>query len=316
MLCGYEGWYKRRPGAIRHVFALHAYSFQYTALENNPVNPRRTSGNLRLLFRDRIERGRKWAALPVERRVTAAGRSETVTIPGEVDGGEEASCQAELADGRRRFWLIHGDSRDLPIADGSVDLVVTDPPYYDSVQYSDLAAFFRVWLARMLPDELEWAYDESRSAVETGAGGGNFTDALSGIFAECARVLRADAGRMAFTFHHWDPDAWAELTIALRAAGFRLANCYVVHSEHPISVHVRNLNSIKHDSILVFALGDGGTAATWTPPERIETDDSETFCRQCGAALGWLLEGGRSDDEIRAAWKELIQGKADARKCR
>lgn len=46
MLCGYKGWYKRRPGAIRHVFALHAYSFQYTVLENNPVNPRKSSGNL------------------------------------------------------------------------------------------------------------------------------------------------------------------------------------------------------------------------------------------------------------------------------
>ena len=48
MLCGYKGWNKRRPGAIRHVFALHAYSFQYTALENNPVNPRKSSGNLQL----------------------------------------------------------------------------------------------------------------------------------------------------------------------------------------------------------------------------------------------------------------------------
>ena len=310
MMCGYKGWYKRRPGAIRHVFALHAYSFPYTALENNPVNPRKTSGNLRLLFRDRIERGRKWAALPVERKVTADGKSETVTIPGEVDGGEEVFNQADLVCGFRRFWLIHGDSSEMPIDDGSVDLVVTDPPYYDSVQYSDLAAFFRVWLARMLPDELEWAYDETRSAVETGNGGGSFTDALSGIFAECARVLKTDVGRMVFTFHHWDPEAWAELTIALRAAGFRLTNAYAVHSEHPISVHIRNLNSIRHDSILVFALG-GVPPTEWTPPERIETNDSETFCRQCGIVLGWLLESEHSESEIREAWRGLMQGKAD-----
>ncbi len=30
MLCGYKGSAKNRPGAIRHVFALHAYSFPYT----------------------------------------------------------------------------------------------------------------------------------------------------------------------------------------------------------------------------------------------------------------------------------------------
>ena len=36
LLCGYKGWFQRRPGAIRHVFALHAYAFQYTVAENNP----------------------------------------------------------------------------------------------------------------------------------------------------------------------------------------------------------------------------------------------------------------------------------------
>lgn len=80
MLCGYKGWYNQRPGAIRHVFALHAYSFPYTALENNPINPHRSSGNLQLLFHDRIERGRKWAALPVERRIAQNGKSELVKI--------------------------------------------------------------------------------------------------------------------------------------------------------------------------------------------------------------------------------------------
>ena len=39
MLCGYKGWHKNRPGAIRHTFGLHAYSFQYTALEKQPRQP-------------------------------------------------------------------------------------------------------------------------------------------------------------------------------------------------------------------------------------------------------------------------------------
>ena len=78
MLCGYKGWYRRRPGAIRHTFALHAYSFQYTALENNPVNLGKSSGNLQLLFHNRIERGRKWASLPVERAVNENGKTSLV----------------------------------------------------------------------------------------------------------------------------------------------------------------------------------------------------------------------------------------------
>jgi DNA modification methylase len=311
MLCGYKGWYKRRPGAIRHVFALHAYSFPYTALENNPISLHKSSGNLQLLFRDRIERGRKWAALPIERRIGEDGKSELVKIPGELDGGVEVFNQADLIRDRQRFWLIHGDSRNLPIDNHSVDLIVTDPPYYDSVQYSDLATFFRVWLARMLPDEVEWTYDQAHSAVATKAtdDSSGFMTVLAGIFAECGRVLKQHTGRMVFTFHHWDPSAWAELTIALKSAGFRLMNSYVVYSEHPISVHIRNLNSIKHDSILVFALDGNRSSVPWMPLEAIDPDDSETFCRQCSVTLGWLLESEFSPAKIRTIWKDMMQEK-------
>ena len=312
MLCGYKGWYKQRPGAIRHTFALHAYSFQYTALENNPVNRRKSSGNLQQLFRDRIERGRNWAALPVERRINADGKTSQVKILGESDSGIEVSSPTEIAHGRNRFCLIQGDSRNLPLNDHSVDLVVTDPPYYDNVQYSDLAAFFRVWLSRLLPDEAEWVYDESASAVAVKGTdyAGSFLTALTGIFAECGRVLKPDTGRLAFTFHHWDPGAWADVTIALKCAGFRLMNAHVVYSEHPISVHIRGLKSIKHDSILVLAHNDGMETQQWVPVDAISADDSETFCRQSAAAVGWLLESDFSPDEIRAVWKNLIRERA------
>ena len=318
MLCGYKGWYKRRPGAIRHVFALHAYSFPYTALENNPINSNKSSGNLRLLFHDRIERGRKWAVLPTERRIGEDGKSVLVKILGEFDGGTEVFDQTDLTFDRQKFWLIHGDSRNLHIDSESVDLIVTDPPYYDSVQYSDLATFFRVWLARLLPDEVEWTYDQTLSAVATKVNNGSssFMTVLSDIFAECGRVLKPHTGRMVFTFHHWDPSAWAELTIALKGAGFRLMNAYTVFSEHPISVHIRSLNSIKHDTILVFALGESNRSEPWLPPERIDTSDSETFCRLCGVALGWLLETEKSQSEIRRIWQNLIQDNTNGSKPR
>ena len=170
-----------------------------------------------------------------------------------------------------------------------------------------------MWLTRLLPDEAEWNYDESDSAVATKATAGvsNFMRVLAGIFTECGRVLRKQTGRMVFTFHHWDPSAWAELTLALKSAGFRLMNAYVVYSEHPISVHIRNLNSIRHDSVLVFALDGNGSSAPWVPVAAIDTNNSETFCRQCGATLGWLLESTFSPAEVRAIWKSLIREGTD-----
>ena len=86
-----------------------------------------------------------------------------------------------------------------------------------------------------------------------------------------------------------------------------LMNAYVVFSENPVSVHINNLKAIKHDTILVLALGGDIAAGQWSPVERIDTSKSEEFCRRCGAALGWLLKGENSPAGIRAAWRGLIQ---------
>jgi len=308
MLCGYKGWYKNRPGAIRHTFALHAYSFQYTALENNPVNPVKSSGNLRQLFHDRIERGRKWAAVPVERKLGANGTWQRVSMHGETDAGDEVFTQSKLAPGGGSFWVMQLDSRDLPLADGSVDIVVTDPPYYNSVQYADLASFFRVWLARLAPDAARWRYDHNHVAVAAGTPrhADNFLSVLGGIFRECHRVLKKGPGSMVFTFHHWDHNAWADLTIALQDAEFRLMNVYVVFSEHPISVHIRGLKSIRHDCILVLAGNGYALARSWVLPKVAQFNESESFCRCCGETLGWLLDSRLPAGDVRDQWKRLL----------
>jgi adenine-specific DNA methylase len=231
-------------------------------------------------------------------------------MQGEFDGGVEVTDQRELKTGTQKILLIHGNSSQLPVEDESVDFVVTDPPYYDSVQYSDLAAFFRVWLARLLPDEIDWVYDETQSAVATRSNDLDiqYVTSLSGIFNECGRVLKK-SGRMVFTFHHWDPNAWADLTIALKTSGFQLVNTYVLSSENPISIHIQNLNAIKHDSILVLAHASRNSMHVWAALEKIDISDSEIFCRQCAAALGWLLASNNSPEKIREVWKQLIQGR-------
>ena len=38
----------------------------------------------------------------------------------------------------------------LPLEDGTLDAVITDPPYYDNVSYADLSDFFYVWLKRSI----------------------------------------------------------------------------------------------------------------------------------------------------------------------
>jgi hypothetical protein len=86
-------------------------------------------------------------------------------------------------------------------------------------------------------------------------------------------------------------------------------NTYVLFSENPISIHIQNLNAIKHDSILVLTHDREKISRTWAALEKIDISDSETFCRQCAVALGWMLESDNSPEYIRKTWKQLIQGR-------
>ena len=307
MLCGYKGMNRRRAGAIRHTFTQHSYSFPYTVLENNPIHPDKRSGTLTNLFHWRVVRGRDWASTPIERRHNGTGKPEQVAITGERDGGWEVSHPGLLHQGSHRFYLQQGSSIALPLADESVDFIVTDPPYYDSVQYSDLATFFRVWLRQLLPNEATWEYALAGAAVDPlVSGNGQYTTVLSRILAECRRVLKKERGRVIFTFHHWNPKGWAALTIALKRAGFVLVNRYVVHAENYNSVHIVNQNALVHDVILVLAPATSTSTPDWEQPQNIRADNSHDFCYDCGTLLGHILQTEMSENELQKLWQHLL----------
>lgn len=308
MLCGYKGGDRRRSGAVRHTFAHHGYSFPYTALENNPIYPRRASGTLQKLFHSRIVRGRQWAAAPTERTLDGR-RPPTIAITGERDAGHEVPTAVALRPDGQRFFLRQGSAVVLPAETGSIDAVVTDPPYYDSIQYGDLAAFFRVWLRQFLPEAADWQYDGTAAAVSSGraADNGQYAALLGGIFRECRRVLRPDSGRLIFTFHHWQPRAWAALTAALYDAGFVLLNHYVVHAEHPMSVHISKVRALTHDAILVLAPRDADATQRWPRPEPPDPYESWRFTTGCAGFAGWVLDQpGLSPAAIDVLWREAL----------
>ena len=66
--------------------------------------------------------------------------------------GNEAYCIRELAKVGNPAVVTRGNAEKLLHDDETFDAVVTDPPYYSSIYYADLSAFFYVWLKRIVGD--------------------------------------------------------------------------------------------------------------------------------------------------------------------
>ena len=133
-----------------------------------------------------------------------------------------------------------------------VDVIVTDPPYYDAIPYSDLMDFFYVWLKRTVPGlspEIEsvfsdslgpkWDHDSNDGELIDDAGrfGGdrtrsmqNYEDGMARSFDACHSALATD-GRLVLVFANKQPDAWETLVAALIRAGFVVDGSWPIQTE-------------------------------------------------------------------------------------
>jgi putative DNA methylase len=124
-----------------------------------------------------------------------------------------------------------GDSSRTDLPDRCLDLVVTDPPFFDNVHYSELADLFFAWrpeaptdpgVTTRSPDEVQDA-DAAR-----------FARKLCGVFRECARVLK-DEGLLIFTYHYSRDEGRSALAEALLGAGFVVVNSQPVRAEMSVA---------------------------------------------------------------------------------
>jgi putative DNA methylase len=181
--------------------------------------------------------------------------------------------------------VTRGSSEELPLPDGSVDLVLTDPPYHDDVHYAELSAPLRAWAG--LPVDL------SEAEAVAGRGGPDAWRLLLGrIFAQCRRVLRP-GGRLVLTFANRNPVAWADLFDALQGAGFAGLAAVAVHSENERDAAKRGVRACTLD--LVLELAPAGQVAE-RPPIEVEGEGDEramlrrvvtTFARVGRLEPGW-----------------------------
>ena len=138
-----------------------------------------------------------------------------------------------------------------------LDLICTDPPYYDAIPYSDLMDFFHIWLRRTLhglspktdaafaePLGPKWSREAEDGEIvdqpgrwdgDVAASKKTYENGMFRAFRRCHDSLNDD-GRLVVVFANKNPDAWETLASALIRSGFTITASWPIQTERPNKV--------------------------------------------------------------------------------
>jgi hypothetical protein len=259
--------------ALRSTFARFALPIMWDVAELATINDIGGSGIAQL----------DWVARYIETALLATGASPEPTVT------RQSATQAQA---------------------GLLDAIVTDPPYYDAIPYSDCMDFFYVWIRRIVhgtpldptstfalttspkwdreANDGELIDDSSRHGGDAEKSKTTYEDGMARAFVACERSLQPD-GRLVIVFAHKHPDAWGTLVSAIIRAGFIVDGSWPIQTER--AARTRSLSSAALSSSL------------WIVCRK----------RPATAKLGWdnrVLEEMRANitERLREYWDAGIRG--------
>lgn len=219
-------------GAVRHMFSHHILKPERAPIEANIWGTPKSSGSFSNLFKSRLMRALDYRDAPFE--VGKGDGVRTVHCGKPFVGKVKIGWPEDKKDEPRGIFLTCGDSAKTDLPDKCIDLVVTDPPFFDNVHYSELADFFYAW-QRLHPRGFINTKTSTRNVQEVqDTEADAFANKLQGVFKECRRVLK-DAGLLVFSYHHSRKEGWAAVAQALCGAGFSIVKSHPVKSEMSVA---------------------------------------------------------------------------------
>ncbi|CAD5985355.1 DUF1156 domain-containing protein [Planktothrix agardhii 1806] len=151
----------------------------------------------------------------------------------------------------------------LPIESNTLDAVITDPPYFDSVPYADLSDFFYVWLKRSIghlykehfssqltPKKNEATMEPSRHGGDKKKAASAYEDMMHQAFCEANRVLK-EAGMMVVVYAHKTTAGWSTLIDSLRRAKFTITEAWPLDTEMASRLRGQNSAALASSIFLV-----------------------------------------------------------------
>jgi putative DNA methylase len=186
--------------------------------------------------------------------------------------------------------VSRGTATALPWLDGRMDAVITDPPYYDNVDYAKLSDFFYVWLKRTVghlypehfatsgtPKKQEAVADPVRYGRSRGMARRGYEQMMAESFCEAHRVLKP-GGEMVVVYAHKTSLGWATLVDALRQARFTVTEAWPLDTEMRSRLVAMETAALASSIFLVARKRPAYTDRGFSAEEK---ECLKAFCKLC-----------------------------------
>lgn len=138
-------------------------------------------------------------------------------------------------------------SKKITLDDNSVDYILTDPPYGDSIAYLGLNMFWNSWVSKSVKYDDEIIYDTYRKkTVEV------YQKDMDVVYAECFRILKPKS-HFTFTFNNRHLIFWKIIIDAALKAGFEIKDVvWVDQAVNSGTQGINKKNTLKGDFVYTF----------------------------------------------------------------
>jgi len=244
-MVGYDQSYNK----VVNIFKTNSFDPPRTPCEGNVWGTKFGRGTFESIY-DLVRKGVKYANSPTERYIKEDETKETLEFSQPIGSNSE---------------VYQGDMRKIT-AEDEYDAVITDPPYYDNIIYSELSDYFYVWQKILLENEYPGFDQEKTPRAESlvtnpylGKTAEDFEHEMGEALAVINRTLKED-GTLTFTYHHSDEESWGELLESL------CNNNFEVTATYPISSDLNKFiggESVSFDIVIVARPSDEQTPISW-----------------------------------------------------
>jgi len=240
--------WEQQAGEVKNLFARYAFPIVWDFCEANPLSSS-----------DRYYVGAiEFASKALQSCLHATANAHKRPI---------VRCESSLANKQIRY-----------------DMILTDPPYYDAIPYSDLMDFFYVWQRRIIFDRTEefsvnyqsaaapkWddttkdgelIEDESRHHGDKVKARKAYEEGMTTAFKRCCEALE-DSGRFIVVFANKDVSAWEALVSAMITAGFTVTASWPIQTEMPSGLRIFKRASLASSVWIVCRKRKQNTPVGW-----------------------------------------------------